>query len=297
MPSSINLLRGFLDSVELKRLRPSRNNLRSEMGSLEELMLSINRRGLLEPIVVRPMDGYFEVVAGNRRFEACKMLRMSKIPCHIVELDDREAFEVSLIENVQRETLNPIDEAQAFKRYVDDHGYGAVSELARKISKSHVYVIRRIQLLSLPKKVRDEVVRRRTPPSIAQELVSLDDEDMDEVLEEVHERHLSMREVRRTVAKRHRRAQQGELSFTSDFYGHNSDASERRVRIIDRAIRRAMTSLKMDMCRLGEVIEDVEDEWVVREMLFQCRASLNEQVESLLRFRKKLILRELEQQP
>ena len=72
----------------------------------------------MQAIVVRSKDEYFEVVAGNRRLNACKLLGWRKIPCHIVELDDRGAFEVSLIENIQRQTLNPIDEANAFKKYV-----------------------------------------------------------------------------------------------------------------------------------------------------------------------------------
>ena len=143
------------------------------MGSLEELVASIEKKGLLEPIVVRPgvepihlhadLDGLLEpivvrpvengseVVAGNRRLEACRRLKMHRIPCHIVELDDREAFEVSLVENVQHETMNPVDEARAFKRYVDDYGYGGVSELARKIDKSQEYVSNRLRLLKLPK--------------------------------------------------------------------------------------------------------------------------------------------------
>lgn len=99
-------------------------------------MSSIQQKGLLEPIVVRPVEKAFEVVAGNRRFEACKKLGWRSIPCHVVELDDKEAFEVSILENVQRETLNPIEEGRAYRNYVDECGYGGESELARKIGKS-----------------------------------------------------------------------------------------------------------------------------------------------------------------
>ena len=221
---------------------------------------------------------------------------MGRIPCHIVELDDREAFEVSLVENVQHETMNPIDEARAFKRYVDDYGYGGVSELARKIGKSQEYVSRRVQLLSLPKKIREEVMRRRITSSAAQELASLDDKDANEVVEIIHEQHLSMREVRRIV-KHHRQTsqqQQGEPS-SYDLDAHHPDASERRTRRIDRALARAVASLRMDTSRLSDLIDDVEDEgededeWVVRELLFQCRRGLNEQMENLLRFRKRLM--------
>jgi len=290
--SSTNPLTGFLESVELRRIRPSRRALRSQMGSLEELVASIEEKGLLEPIVVRPVENGFEVVAGNRRLEACRRLKMRKVPCHIVELDDREAFEVSLVENVQHETMNPIDEARAFKRYIDDYGYGGVSELARKIGKSQEYVSNRLRLLSLPKKVREEVIRRRITPSAAQELASLDDNDAGEVVEMIRERHLSTREVRRIVMRRRQTSQQGEPSSFSDLNARHPDASERRARRIDRALARAVASLKMDMNRLSDVIDDVEDEdeeCVVRELLLQCRAGLNEQMENLLRFRKRLM--------
>jgi ParB family chromosome partitioning protein len=262
------------------------------MSSLEELIASIEEKGLLEPVVVRPVENGFEVVAGNRRLEACRRLKMHRIPCHIVELDDRGAFEVSLVENVQHETMNPIDEARAFKRYIDDYGYGGVSELARKIGKSQEYVSNRLRLLSLLKKVREEVIRRRITSSAAEEFASLDDNDASKVVEMIRERHLSTREVRRIVRYYRRTSQQGGPSSFSELDARHADASERRARRIDRALARAVASLKMDMNRLSDVIDDVEDEndeWIVREILFQCRTGLNGQTERLLRFRKRFM--------
>ena len=121
--SSTNPMTGFLERVELRRIHPSKDVLRSQIGPREELMNSIEEKGLLEPVVVRPVQEGFEVVAGNRRLEACRKLRWRTMTCHVVELTDRESLEVSIIENVQRETLNPIDEATALKKYVDEFGY------------------------------------------------------------------------------------------------------------------------------------------------------------------------------
>ena len=99
------------------------------------------KTGLLQPIVVRTNNlGSFEVVAGNRRFSACKKLGWRKISRHLVELDDKSAFEVSIVENVQRHTLNPIDESLAFRKYVEQFGWGGISELSQKLSKSTSYV-------------------------------------------------------------------------------------------------------------------------------------------------------------
>lgn len=284
-----NPLTGFLESLEIKRISPSKSALRSELGSLEELAASIKERGLLEPIVVRPVNGMFEVIAGSRRLEACKRLGMRSIPCHVADLDDKEAFEVSIIENVQQDTMNAIDEARAFKRYVEEYGYGGVSELAQKIGKSQGYVSNRIRLLSLPGGVKEEVIRRRISPSVAQELVSLDDSDGGEIVEIIREHHLSLREVRRIV--RRRRAQglpDEDGPLASDLDARLPDLSERRSQAADRALAKAVASLRTDMYRLGEVMGDVPDQWVLSELLFQCRTALNDQIDNLLRFRKRL---------
>ena len=281
---------GFMEGLEIKRISPARNALRSEMGSLDELAASIAEKGLLEPIVVRFAPGGFEVVAGNRRLEACKMLGMRSIPCHVVDLDDKEAFEVSLVENVQHETMNPIDEGRAFKKYAEDFGYGGITQLAEKIGKSQAYISNRIRLLALPKGVRDEVIRRRISPSVAQELVSLADGEADEIVEIIHERHLSMREVRRIVRRHRDRAlvQRDNLS-ASDLDARAPDMAELKAQLADKAIARAVASMRMDSYRLGEVIDDVADQWVLTETLLPCRANLNEQIDNLLRFRKKLL--------
>ena len=110
------------------------------MNGVEDLADSIKKIGLLQPIVVRTTEGSegFEIVAGNRRYSACRQLGWRKITCHIVELDDKGAFEIALAENVQRQTLNPVEEGLAFRKYVNEFGWGGVSELAQKISESQL---------------------------------------------------------------------------------------------------------------------------------------------------------------
>jgi len=218
------------------------------------------------------------------------MLGMRSIPCHIVDLDDREAFEVSLVENIQHETMNPIDEARAFKKYADDFGYGGITQLAEKIGKSQAYISNRIRLLALPKGVREDVIRRRISPSVAQELVSLGDNEADEFVELIHERHLSMREVRRMV-RRHRgdELEPRDWLSASDLEVPTPDQADLMAQRADRAIARAVASMRMDSYRLGEVIDDVADQWVLTETLLPCKSSLNKQIDTLLRFRKKFM--------
>jgi ParB family chromosome partitioning protein len=151
-----NQLNGSLEDLDILDIAPSTHHLRATHYNLDELAESIEKTGLLQPIVVRAnRSNNFEVVAGNRRLMACKMLGWSRIACHLVELDDKQAFEVSIIENVQRHTLNPIEEGLAFRKYVNEFGWGGVSELAQKLSKSTSYICKRIKLTELPKDIID----------------------------------------------------------------------------------------------------------------------------------------------
>lgn len=126
---------GFIEDIDTNLITESRNVRNKELVD-DELASSIKKIGLLQPILVRSIASNFEIVAGNRRFRACKILGWKKIACHIIELDDRQTFEVSLVENIQRKMLSPLDEAIAFKAYVSDFGWGGVSDLASRIGKS-----------------------------------------------------------------------------------------------------------------------------------------------------------------
>lgn len=243
-------------------------------------MISIEEKGLLQPIVVRPLEGGFEVVAGNRRFEACRRLGWRKIACHIVELEDKEAYEASIIENVQHKTLNPIEEAEAYQRYATEYGYGGISELARRIGKSQEHVSRRVQLLSLPLRVQEAVMRRRIAPSIAQELLSLGDGMTENLAEIVVKESLTRREVRHIV----RRVRAG---YEADPFPNLGYLEDRRQHMIDRALSKYIVSLKLCLMRMGDALHDVEDEFFIRQILLECRMSVNRHLDSLYRLRKR----------
>jgi len=280
-----NQLAGLLESVEVRLIRPSTMALRTDSGPISGLMLSIQDKGLLEPIIVRPANDGFEVVAGMRRYEACKKLGWRRIPVHVVELDNREAFEVSLLENIQRETLNPIEEARAFRNYVEGFGYGGETQLARRIGKSQEYVSKRIGLLSLPQRVQDQIMRRRITPSVAQELTLLNDEGAEEMADKISTQGLSLREVRRTIrCRQSKAAREQDRSFLLD----DSESLDRRVRRVSRELNVAVASLGAAVVRFGEVADGLEDEWLVRESIFVCRDSIREQIDNLTRLRRKV---------
>ena len=284
-------LSGYMEKLEVKRIRSSKNPIRNQTEPLDELMTSIMESGMLEPIVVRPIENGYEVVAGNRRFEACRRLKFVTVPCHVVEVDDKAAYEVSLTENLQRKTLNPIEEGQAFKNYVDSHGYGCISELARRIGKSEPYVSRRIALLSLPEEVKGDVMRRRIAPSIASELVPLDEETQIELGEYITER----KTVTRTEVREFIRHSKGSRARKGREIPRPSPTSyelmELRTHIIDRTLAKCVASLKESQLRFDDAMSALEDKdersWVIKEALTWHRRSINSQLDDLLRLRKK----------
>jgi ParB/RepB/Spo0J family partition protein len=141
--------------LKLSEIREPKFLFRTSLGKIEELADSIRKKGLLNPLTVRKTPEGYELVCGWRRYNALKMLGIEEALCIVHEdLDDKDAFEVALVENVQRKELSPMEEARAFKKYVEEYGWGSVVELAEKIGKRHPYVTLRIQFLELPEEVQ-----------------------------------------------------------------------------------------------------------------------------------------------
>lgn len=128
--------------------------MRRKLRGLEELTASVRQNGILEPLIVRrKQKGKYEIICGHRRLEAAKKAGLKQIPAKIVEVSDKEAFEISLTENVQRKNLASFEEARVFKDYVDIHGYGSVTELAKKIGRDKSYVSYKLRLLDISPKL------------------------------------------------------------------------------------------------------------------------------------------------
>jgi ParB family transcriptional regulator, chromosome partitioning protein len=284
---SLDLLPGIAQEVEVRKIRSPRYSLRVEYGQMDELLLSIAQKGLVQPIVVRPIEenDLFEVVAGNRRLRACKILRVKKIPCYIMNLDDKEAFEMSLVENLQRKTLNPLEEAKAFKIYVTEFGYGSETDLAKRVGKSPSYVSRRIGLLKLPKKVQMQLLRGARL-GLTQELDSLDDNEKKIIAGFIAESKLIDRSEVRQIVRLVKEDRGNELKdFSPSFYV----AREARQHSLSRTIGKFIASLEICMMRLDELVNSLdEEEWVVRDILLQQRSSIHNQIDTLMKLKRKV---------
>ena len=274
-------LSGSLEDIDIVDVAPATRQLRTSLYDLTELAESIRKVGLLQPIIVRTnKSNGFEVVAGNRRLNACRKLGWKKIACHLVELDDRQAFEASIIENVQRNTLNPIEEGMAYSKYVKELGWGGISDLAKKLSKSTSYISKRIKLTELPRDIIDLISKSEIKVSTGEELFQMRDKDsQSNLIELIQERQLSSRAVRSLVKKL------GNKKMDEDLLHRYTEIGEYEK--IQRIFDKLIISIRIIIKKLVAVIETVEDKWILYDTLMQHKHLLHEQIDLLIKERRK----------
>ncbi|MDP9250669.1 MAG: ParB/RepB/Spo0J family partition protein, partial [Chloroflexota bacterium] len=168
--------RAQIREVPVERIlpNPAQPRLSYEEDSLTELAASIREHGILQPILVRPIGSQYELIAGERRWRASRMAGRETIPAIVAEFDEETALEVSIIENLQREDVSPLEEAAMFRK-MTDLGY-SVRQLAQKIGKDKGYVENRMRLADAPPEVRELVSLRKDTLSHAYELMKIGDE-------------------------------------------------------------------------------------------------------------------------
>ena len=188
-------------TVRISEVEPNRDQPRKYFDDekLEELSESIKTYGILQPILVQKKDGYYEIIAGERRWRAALKAGLKEIPVIIREYTDKEILELSLIENIQREDLNPIEEAEAYKRLIDEFGMSQ-EELAKRVSKSRSAVANSLRLLKLEGDVRKMLVDGQLSMGHARALLPLEiAEQQIEAARKVADRQMSVRETEKLV--------------------------------------------------------------------------------------------------
>ena len=199
-------------TVRISEVEPNRDQPRKvfDEEKLEELAGSIKTFGLLQPILVQKRDGYYEIIAGERRWRAALKAGLKEIPVVIRDYTEKEILELSLIENIQREDLNPIEEAKAYRRLTDEFGMGQ-AEISQRVSKSRSAVANALRLLKLDEQVQKMVIDGQLSMGHARALLSLEIPDEQIInAKKVVEKQLSVRETEKLVKEILKNASSGQ---------------------------------------------------------------------------------------
>lgn len=283
------------EQIEMKLIHSSSFAVRDKFQKYceddESLIMSIREHGLIQPILIRPLSQGFEIVAGHRRYQACKSLRWRFIPCKIREMTNKQAFEIQLSENIQRKSMDPIEEAEAFRRYVIDFGWGGMSDLAKKIGKSEEYVSHRIQLLKLSEEIKKKIASNRLNVSKAIEISTIPIEKQSEIVGEIIENNLSVKRIRelKMILRENIPEDYSNIGLTN---GNNYLSKSLKI------TKKASLSLKVTLARIDNLIEESQiliepgERTEIMNFLMELRIRIHELIDDCIKFKnynKKII--------
>ncbi len=189
--------------VDINKVEPNREQPRKNFDedALQELSESIKQFGVLQPLLVQQKKGYYEIIAGERRWRASKLAGIKEVPVIIKDLTEQEIVEISLIENIQRENLNPIEEAIAYKRLLTEFNLKQ-DEVAERVSKSRTAVTNSMRLLKLNEKVQQMVIEDMLTTGHARALLGIEDQEKQyQTAQKIFDEKLSVRETEKLVKK------------------------------------------------------------------------------------------------
>ncbi len=187
----------------IEEIIPNRSQPRKyfDESKLEELAESIKEKGILEPLIVRRKDQGYELIVGERRWRAAQKVGLKEVPILVMDVEGREAFEISLIENLQREDLNPIESAEAFKRLTEEFNLSQ-EDLSKRIGKDRTTIANTLRLLKLPMEIRNQLLQNRITSGHARAILSLENKGKQkELCALIIKKGLSVREAE-ALAKR-----------------------------------------------------------------------------------------------
>jgi len=190
--------------LRIEQVKPNpfqpRENFDSE--SMEELIKSIKEKGIIQPILVRPKGDGYELIAGERRFRAANMLNLKEIPAIIKDVQDQDSLELSLIENIQRQELNPIEEAHAYQYLIDKFKL-TQEEISEVLGKSRVSITNTLRLLKLPLEIQEEIKNERLTFAHGRALLEIEDTNLQRrLVQDVITKSLSVRELENLIKAR-----------------------------------------------------------------------------------------------
>ena len=187
--------------LKINEVEPNKNQPRKDFdqAALEELADSIRQHGIVQPIVVTKQDGYYEIIAGERRWRAAKLAGLKEVPVVIKEYSPQEVMEVALIENIQREDLNPVEEAKAYQHLIEEYKLKQ-EDVAKKVSKNRTTITNALRLLKLPESILNMLITGTISGGHARALLAIDDpKKQQKIADKIVKDKLSVREVEKLV--------------------------------------------------------------------------------------------------
>lgn len=184
--------------ISLNKIAPNPHQARSELGEMQDLINSVKEKGVLEPILVRPKNGDYEIIAGERRYMASKKIGLSEIPCIVMNVNDMEAMEISLIENLQRLDLDVFEEADGLRYLAENYGYNH-EQISKKLGKARSTITEIISISRIPENIRKicsdfGIMSRSTLLEISKQKTK---EDMERLISAIKERELRREDTRK----------------------------------------------------------------------------------------------------
>lgn len=218
-----------------------------DKDALTELSQSILENGLIQPIVVRPsMNGKYEIVAGERRFKAASMVGYQKVPCIVQEYDNHQSAQIALIENIQRENLSPIEEAEAYQTLLE-MGDLTQQQLAVKVGKKQSTIANKLRLLKLPETVREALKEKQITERHARAMLSItDDKIIDEITQKVIENKMTVSETEKQIKE-----------------SLKANKKTQKIRILSQSVKIAVNTIKQAcnmITKSGVEVDMVEDD-------------------------------------
>ncbi len=271
-----------VEPIEMRMIKPTKYPVRYKLPAnspeLVSLKSSIKEHGLLQPIIIRPLEIGFEIVAGHRRYDACKSLRWRFIPSKIRDLSDKHAYEIQLTENIQRKSMDPVEEAEAYQKYVNEYGWGGVSDLGKKIAKSEEYVSHRMQLLKLPNDVKAKIIQNDLSVSQALELTNVDASLKSEFVDEIVNSKLTVKQIR--VMKKN-------IKPESDLFQPIPEKKSKSLNLV----KKSNLTLKITLSRIADLIEDAhgvdpKERVELIKFLMCLRMEIHSMIDETIKFKK-----------
>ena len=240
--------------IDITKIIPNKNQPRThfEKEKIHELAVSIQQNGLVQPIVVRPFQDQFQIVVGERRYRACQLAGLKEIPCIVKEMDEAQTETVAVVENIQRESLSPIEEALAYQHMLDSQNL-TQEQLAKQVGKKQSTIANKLRLLQLPMTVQQAVKEKKITERHARALLKLDTTSKkNNMLREILAKNLNVSQTEQRVQK----------IMTPSRPKPRTKRISQNVKIAFNTLDQAVQMIKQSGVNIFVVSQDKEDEVV-----------------------------------